>query len=68
MSKKPDQVSDEMLSTAQAAALANVDVTTIRFWFDTGLIGGDSIPFGSRTLRRVSRASLEAYLAKSKTK
>lgn len=68
MSKKLDQVLDEMLSTEQAAVFADVDVTTIRRWFDNGLIGGDLIPFGSRVLRRVSRASLVQFLVSQNKK
>jgi|WetSurMetagenome_2_1015567.scaffolds.fasta_scaffold18530_3 excisionase family DNA binding protein len=66
MKKQSDQVPDEKMSTANAAKVAGVDQRTVRRWFDEGLIGGDAIQIGSRTLRRVSRASLVAYLASRK--
>jgi hypothetical protein len=65
MSQKSEQAPDEFLSTEQAAEIAGVNVRTILRWWDAGLIGGQSIPIGSRTLRRVSRLSLQSYLAKN---
>lgn len=67
MSKNSNQVPDETMSTVEAATFADVDVKTIRHWFDSGLIGGESVPFGSRILRRVLRLSLEKYLASRKS-
>ena len=54
---------DELLSVPKAAELAGVDRRTIHRWFRDELIGGELVPFGSREMMRVSRASLEKYLA-----
>jgi hypothetical protein len=63
MSKKNEVVVDELLSTEQAAEVAQVTARTIRRWFAGGLVVGESVPFGSRVLIRVSRLSLETYLS-----
>ena len=61
-SKKPKQ-EDELLSTEDAGRLAGRNARTICRWFDAGLITGESMPYGVRVVRRVSRVSLEKYLA-----
>lgn len=64
MSKKQAEVSNgDLISTAEAASLAGVNVKTIVRWFDAGKIGGQIVPMGSHSMRRVSRVSLEAWLA-----
>jgi hypothetical protein len=67
MKKQTVQVPDEKMSTADAAKVAGVDQRTVRRWFDDGLVAFDPVPYGSRTLRLVSRLSLEAYLTSRKT-
>jgi hypothetical protein len=64
--KKIEVIEDELLSTETAAEIADVDARTIRRWFDAALIGGESVPMGSRRLLRVSRLSLEKYLSSLK--
>lgn len=68
MPAKSKFVPDEKLSTEAAARIAGVNVRTIRDWLDAGKVAFDSIPYGSRTMRLVSRQSLEAYLLTRKTK
>ena len=65
MGAKVDRVTD-LISTDEAAKIAGVNVKTITRWFDVRLIGGELVPMGLRAMRRVSRASLEAYLASRK--
>jgi predicted site-specific integrase-resolvase len=67
MKKQTDRVPDEKISTESAAAIAGVNVRTIRRWLDEGLVAFDPVPYGSRTMRLVSRQSLEAYLSSKKT-
>jgi hypothetical protein len=67
MSTKTDSTSDDLMGTADAAKIAGVNAKTIVRWFDAQLIGGEAIKTGTRLLRRVSRKSLEAYLASAKT-
>ena len=63
MKKQTDRVPDEKISTEAAAKIAGVNVRTIRRWLDEGLIAFDPVPYGSRILRLVLRASLVQFLA-----
>jgi len=63
MKKQTDRVPDEKISTESAAAIAGVNVRTIRRWLDEGLVAFDPVPYGSRILRLVLRASLVQFLA-----
>ena len=63
MKKQTNQVPDEKISTEAAAKIARVNARTIRRWLDEGLVAFDPVPYGSRTLRLVSRQSLEQFLA-----
>jgi hypothetical protein len=68
MPTKNTPIPDEKLSTEAAAKIAGVNVRTIRDWLDAGKVAFDSIPYGSRTMRLVSRLSLEAYLISRQSK
>jgi hypothetical protein len=63
VSKRAQDGIDELLSTKDASKIAGVNARTIRRWFEAGLIDGETIPFGTRTLLRFSRMSLVAHLA-----
>jgi len=60
MAKKKASKSDEdFVSTGDAAARLKVYPTTIRKYFDLGLLTGRILPFGRR---QISRKSLEALV------
>jgi predicted site-specific integrase-resolvase len=63
MNQKTQAVEDELISTREAAMLAGVSQKTVARWFDRGLVVGDVVPMGKRSMRRVSRKSLMACLA-----
>ena len=62
MTKQKTIIRDELITVAEAAAVAGVDRRTIQLWFKAGLISGETVAFGSRSFMRVSRLSLEAHL------
>jgi Helix-turn-helix domain len=53
----------DYLGSIDAAKLARVSPRTIATWFDKGLIDGFLVPRSKH--RRISRASLRAFLAKN---
>lgn len=63
MKQKTQAVEDELISTRDAAVLAGVSQKTIARWFDRGLVVGEVVPMGKRSMRRISRKSLAACLA-----
>jgi excisionase family DNA binding protein len=54
----------EYLSTAQAAALLGLSRTYVVRLFDRGSLSGETVPANPHPARRVTRESVEAYLAR----